>query len=333
MNSILNKKFDLSWGNATCVRQAFLKGLSSKSVLVPLNETNLAYTPHEGDPKLIEITRRVIERQVGPTYNYILLTNGATGGVTIALRAFAQKGCKDAVTRNPPYFPLYPGMINAAGLKHVIESQTKDWDNPVILWDSPSNPQGFIEDTFHTGCYPMIHDAVYHNRVYTYGNYKALPCDVLVGSYSKLLGLNGLRTGWIATNDPLLYERMKYLVTSEYCGLSSASNAVLNSVLADYPTNKEWDDFETDARANLDDNRTQFSRLEKYFGDQRVYRNGMFYYGPVDSACARLLERSGIIWTKGWSLGTNDDFGRFNLAQDCKLVRDAVKTVLKNDKS
>ena len=331
-NSTLNKTIDLGWGNAVCIRSAFLESLDSKTIFFSLNNANLSYTAHDGDVELIKITRSVIERQVGPTYRHILLVNGATGGCTIAMRAYAQQGYKDLVTKDPPYFPIYPAMIESAGLKHVLMCETRDWNNPVILWDSPSNPYGYIDESFNPKHIPVIWDAVYHNKVYTYGNYKPLTCDVLVGSYSKLLGLNGIRTGWIATNDDLLYLRLKSLVEAEYCGLSSASNVVLMQVLKEYPNRKYWESFENTARKYLDANREEWSKLEKYFGGQNVPKNGMFYYGPTDEACKKLLTNSGIIWTSGSRLGTNDNFGRFNVGQDCKLIREAVKTILKVDK-
>jgi aspartate/methionine/tyrosine aminotransferase len=332
-NSTSRKQYDLSWGNAVCVRHAFLDGLALKTIFFSLNDVNLNYTAHSGDARLVEITRKVIERQVGTTYEHIFLTNGATGGVTIAMRAYAQRGHKDLVTRDPPYFPIYPAMIKSAGLRHTLFCDPKNWENPVILWDSPSNPQGYVEQSLKAGHVPIIHDAVYHNKVYTYGNFKVMSSDILIGSYSKLLGLNGIRTGWIATNDPLLAERIKSLVEAEYCGLSSASNAVLLQVLKHYRSKTFWESFETKARQNLDDNRTEWAILEKYFGEVPVYRVGMFYYAPIDKACKRLLKKANVTWTKGSSLGTDDDWGRFNIGQDREMIRDAVKEIIKNDKA
>ena len=323
--------YNLGWGNAVAVRNALLSELGLRTAFFSFNADNLNYPPHEGDPRLVEITRHVIERQVGPTYKHIFLTNGATGGVTIGLRAYAQQGYKTCLTLPPPYFSLYPGMISSSGLKHVWGMPVCNAVRPVALIDSPSNPYGIVYEGL-TSPAPMIWDAVYHSRVYTYGNYKPLSCEALVGSYSKLLGLNGIRTGWIATNDDLLAERLKVLVTSEYCGLSSASTSVLLNVLKMYRSKTFWENFEGKARTNLDYNREEFSKLEKFFGQTPVPANGMFYYAPVDSACRKLLEKSGIIWTSGISLGADDNWGRFNIGQDCSLVREAVKEVLKQDK-
>lgn len=327
------KLHDLSWGHAVCVRSAFLDQTTGRPVVFGLKELeDMNYPPHEGDSDLIEITRKVIERQVGPTYNRILLTNGATGGVTLALRAYSKRGHNVAFTRTAPYFPIYPSMIDSAGLKHKIEADHRDeTDNPVGLIDSPMNPYGTIVDSCNIGM-PVVWDAVYHSKVYTNGNYKPIGCDVLVGSYSKLLGLNGLRTGWVATNDELLYLRLKDLVTAEYCGLSSASTSILLQLLGQFEDDRWWEGFEWSARYNLDYNRGEWRKLEKYFGGHEVSPNGMFYYAQLDNSAKKLMLKSNVIWTPGSNLGTNDEFARFNLGQDCKLVRDAVKQVLKNDR-
>lgn len=328
------RQYNLGWGNAQAVRSAFLDQVTNKTFF-SLKDIDLNYPPHEGDEKLIEVTRRVIERQVGPTYNRIILTNGAAGGVTLALRAFANRGYNIAFTRSPPYFPIYPAMIESAGLTHKVEADpVSQNDNVVALIDSPTNPRGIAVESYNF-VMPLIWDAVYHNRVYTAGNYKPLSGDVVVGSYSKLLGLNGLRTGWVATNDELLYLRLKELVTAEYCGLSTASSTLLLKFLTNNgqpESNEFWDQFEWSARYNLDYNRGEWRKLEKFFGGEPVSPNGMFYYSHLDGAAKKLFSSSNITWTSGSSLGTSDDFARFNIGQSCGLIRDAVKQVLKNDR-
>ncbi|CAM6004860.1 unnamed protein product [Sphagnum balticum] len=233
----------MAWGNAVAVRSAFLEGLPYTFVPFTLTNENLAYTAHDGDAQLIEITRKVIERQVGTTYRHVFLTNGATGGCTIALRAMGWAGYKTVITRQPPYFPIYPAIIKAANMDHVYENPEFCTDNSVILFDSPSNPYGEIEHAIYLPNRPIVHDAVYHSRVYAL-NLKPLPCSIVVGSYSKLTGLNGLRTGWVATNDGGLAMHLKSLVEAEYCGLSSASTLVLLTALKEYRTKTAWEDLQ-----------------------------------------------------------------------------------------
>ena len=323
-------KFDMSWGNAPAVREAFLSTLSYPLGLKQKLPMELDYPPHEGMPELIEITKKVVKRQTGLDYKHVLLTNGATGGVTISLRFFRTIQKKYVITRPGPYFPIYPAMIESAGLKHIIfeDNESLDVANGVALIDIPSNPHGnFFNKKLSI---PVICDSVYGNKVYCEKNIKFPDHQIMVGSYSKLLGLNGIRIGWIATNLFPVYAELKRLVTAEYCGIDVNSQVALIDLLKSLDDNG-WDFFETTARYNLDSNRTEWSKLEKYFNSV-VSPNGMFYYSSMDKKCKKLMEKAGIIWTLGSSTGTDDSFGRFNLGQDCKLVKEAVKTVIKLDR-
>lgn len=326
------KKYDLTWGESVCVREAFVNSLSGLPLLVTGKSELMGYgyPKHEGDPKLIGITKKVIKRQTGLDYNYVFLTNGAVGAITIMLRAYNTLGYNTVFTLAAPYFALYPSMIKTAGmLNHRKEADLIDAnDIPVFLLDSPSNPKGYILSGDRVSSRPIIWDAVYNNQVYAP---LALPIkhDVMVGSYSKLTGVNGLRVGWIATNDPALYALLDRLVTAEYCGLSSASTAILTHYLDD---NFDWAKFEKKARLKLNRNREEFAKLEKYLGGYSVTPVGMFHYAPMDEACKKLMEKAGIQWMPGSSLGATDDFGRFNLGQDNELITLAVKSVLKADK-
>jgi aspartate/methionine/tyrosine aminotransferase len=320
-------KYDLGFGNSVCVRQAFLETYHGNMVV--FTHDGLAkfdYPDRHGDPELIEITKQVILRQTGAIKKHVFITNGATGAVVIALRAFQQRGAIFCNTRSAPWYLRYPSMIKASGLRHQDQRHTMTYKDNVILLDIPSNPLGLTSFFDRSLSVPVVLDAVYLNRVYM--NVQPVVInDVMAGSYSKLLGLNGLRVGWIATNDDLLAERLKDLIVGEYCGISVASTEILKNILFDF----DWETFEYTARGSLDYNREQWSRLEKYFGLNPVPSNGMFHYGQIDKKCKKLLEKSGITWTNGSDLGTNDGYGRFNLGQDILVIRQAVNDVIRND--
>jgi aspartate/methionine/tyrosine aminotransferase len=319
-------KFDLAWGNSVCVREAFVSTCNQQPVVFgPEALMKFDYPKHDGDPELIELTRAIIKRQIGQDYRHIFITNGATGGCVIALRAFYERGFENCVTRNAPYYVRYPAMIRAAGLNHIDEGF---WQvDTVALIDIPSNPLGAMSNVAKINV-PVILDGVYLNRVYMNPNQvTTIPHDIYVGSYSKLLGINGIRLGWIATNSDLLAIRLAELVTSEYCGLSTASQEILKSSLTDF----SWEIFETKARLKLNYNRESWSILERYFGGKPVTDVGMFYYAPMDKKCRKLLEKAGVSWTKGSAMGTDDNYGRINLGQDNLLISQAVRAIIKAD--
>lgn len=319
-------KFDLGVGNSVAVRKAFLDNCFNDTIKFNYEKlVQFDYPVHSGDPLLVKTTRAVIKRQIGLEYKHIFITNGATGGCVIAMRAYQQRGFEWCMTRTAPWYGRYPSMIKAAGLYEIDETFSNDC---VALIDLPSNPLNRMDNIARPKS-PVIMDGVYLNRVCMEPiSIKTIPHDVYVASYSKLLGINGIRLGWIATNDDLIAERIKDLVTSEYCGISTASQEILNQMLPYL----NWDQFEASARHKMGLNREQFSKLEKYFGNTPVQGMGMFYYAPTDKKCTALLNKAGIAWSQGSGMGTTDEFGRFNLGQDNQLTEQAVKAILKADK-
>lgn len=327
----MKKEYNFGWGNSVCVRKAFVDTYNGEMIVFSAHTLEkFDYPNHEGDLDLIKLTKEVMRRQIGHEYKHVIMTNGATGGCVVSLRAYKQQGFTECYTREAPYYIRYPKMIEASGLSHsqINLNQTAQSTQSVLMLDIPSNPLGLMNTPWRFMNTPLILDGVYFNKVYVKDiNYVPMH-DVFVGSYSKLLGINGIRMGWIATNDDILYERIKQLITSEYCGLSTASSTILNQALRNF----DWDIFEKNARAKLDLNRENWSKLNKFFGDKEVPEVGMFWYVPMDSSCKKLLEKTGIIWTKGSEMGTNDNFGRLNLGQDCELTEKVTKLILKNDR-
>jgi len=319
--------YNLGWGQSVAVREAFVKFCKSSTVITPQTLMKYDYTGHEGERALISITADVIMKTLGLSYKHIFITSGATGGCVIAMRAYRQSGYSHCLTRQAPYYVRYPKMIEASGLIHTT-NHLKERLNSVALVDLPSNPLGSMKSPVVLGI-PVILDAVYLNQVYMLPEQvKCIPHDVLVGSYSKLLGINGIRLGYIATNEDLLASKISELITSEYCGLSMSSQ----DILIDQLPNFAWESFFPYARFKLDMNREQFQKIEKFFGDTPVNPIGMFYYGPTDQKTRELLEKSNVQFTPGSAMGTSDEFGRFNLGQDNRLVEEAVKAILKADK-
>lgn len=326
-------KFNLTWGESVAVRQEFLKYIDGTVHFGNKELLEMDYTSFNGNEALLEHTRKIIKRQTGLDYKHVFLTNGASGGVTIALRAYASLGVSCLGTNPPPFFPLYPAMMRAAGIHDLTHDGkwTMNLDR-VFLLDSPANPSGqFMGVPAWAGGDPVIWDAVYYNQAYCSVMLPPPNHDIMVGSYSKLTGINGLRLGWIATNNPCMAEVIGNLIAPEYCGLSKPSKMILKQLLDQYDDHC-WLGFEIGARYKLDGNRQEWAKLERFFGGQGTPVNGMFFYGPMDSAAKKLFERAGVEYKLGSECGHVEDFGRFNIGQDPMTVSGAVKAVLKADK-
>lgn len=321
--------FDLGFGNSVCVREAFLNTYSG-ALIVTTHDTlsKFDYPPYTGNPELVKKTKNIIERQTGHRYKHVILTNGATGAINVALRAYSLMGYDTCVTRTAPYYLRYPTMIIQAGLKHIHETDHQIMLKTVALLDCPSNPLNLKGGIAQPGT-PTILDGVYLNNVYTNGGITLPKHAVYVGSYSKLTGLNGLRVGFIGVDDDTMYQRLTNQVMAQYCGLATSESLIAEQLL----DGMDWETFENKAKFYLDCNRQEFSILEKYIGDTPIQGEGMFYYGPMDAAAQRLFEKAGVVWTKGSTLGTDDGYARFNLAQDRNLISEAVRSVIKCDRS
>lgn len=325
-----NHRFDLGFGNSRCVREAFMETVGTPYEGYKFDYLDLRamdYPEHEGDPKLINIAHQVIRRQIGQSYKHVFITNGATGGVVIALRAYAERGNFYCHTRKAPWYGRYPGMIKAAGMSRTSHNDIKD---TVILLDLPSNPLALMDEIENDMGHPVILDAVYYNNIYCGRSLRPeVPHDVLVGSFSKLFGINGIRLGWLATNDDLLAVRIKELVTAEYCGLSVPDAELIKRMWDRF----NWEYFEQVSKIYLDSNREEWSKLERYFSGTKTPDIGMFYYAPMDEQCRKLMKSAGVLWTKGPTMGTSEEFGRFNVGQETFLIREVVKEVLKTDRA
>lgn len=323
-------KIELTWGESVALRNAFVNQVSDWQLPVLNREylNGLNYTPFEGNLKLVDITRQVVKRQIGKEYKYLFLTNGATGGIEIVLKAYRKLGKISCATFKAPYFRLYPKIISSAGLKH-IDFENDDLFSPVLLVDLPSNPTGVFRRIDTMGLdIPVIWDTVYYTNSYA-RLLVSIKHDVVIGSYSKMTGLNGIRIGWIATDDDALALILQDLVAATYCGLSALSMDLLTAILPSI----DWDLFESSSRNALDANRTEFSKLERYLSGSKIPDVGMFFYGQMDEACKKLFEKAEVVWTPGSNLGDTDDWGRFNIGRDFETTRKAVAQVLKADKT
>jgi len=322
-------KIDLGWGNSVAVREAFLDTYHGNPMVLAKEELlKFDYPTHEGDPELVEITRSVVERQTGRKYKHLFLVNGATGGCVIALRAYNQAGFDFCVTRPAPYYIRYPNMIKSSGMTQIQHNPNHSNTKSVTLLDLPSNPLGLQTPISLLAKMPTIIDAVYYSGVYMQVRGILPEHSVMVGSYSKLTGVNGIRIGWLATDDDLMAERFRDLVTSEYCGLSRASSDILKHTLQGF----NWDRFEAAARFKLDCNRSEWELLEKFFDGTPVLGIGMFYYAPMDQKAQDIFTKANIGWTKGSAMGTDDGFARFNLGAKTESIFETVRRVLKADR-
>lgn len=317
----MKPEFKLDWGDPIVVRQALVETLGYDFDLASLYLGRMGYPPHEGTSKLIEQLKAMAERQSGHKPKHLMVTCGAIGAINAAI--YALKGSqKMAVVVNKRYFPMYPGIIETAGLKMSIKGKINGISHKTIsLTDSPSNPEGIV--------YPFeqvdVWDGAYASKTYTGGSHVPDSYKIMCGSLSKTLGLAGLRLGWVSTDDDLLADSLRDYVTASYIGLSTLSMNVAEEVL----DSLNLDRFETKSKNYLDSNREEMQRLLNRFGQGSVPSRGMFALVELGKAERKALEKANIKWLPGNAWGEDENWARLSLGQTREVIKMAVKAALK----
>jgi aspartate aminotransferase len=226
-----DKVFDFSLGNPNLeppekVKQAILEVMEDR------RPGKHAYMPNAGLKETREAVANFLSKEHGMklTWEHIIMTCGAGGGLNIALKTLLDD--KDEVIVLTPYFVEYLFYINnhngigqlintnedfSLDLK-AIEAGINEKTKGIII-NSPNNPSGRVYDEnsltslgkillkmgkrYDCTVY-LLSDEPYSKLAYdgirVPSVFKAYPYSLLVTSYSKDLSLPGERIGFVAVN-------------------------------------------------------------------------------------------------------------------------------------
>lgn len=321
-------KLDFSWGNPYFLLE--ILDSEYRQTLAPYNIKKMSYAPDIGMEKLVKMTREVIKHTSGLEYKYVIITNGATQAISSILKYYRHGGRKDFVITNEFTFPFYPDMIKNCGLRHVKAEDPFNRriplgyaGSPVWLIDSPSNPEGkvFKTDPISGGYKDVIWDAVYHNRIYSNRLSEWPFHEIMVGSYSKLLGVTGARIGFIATDNDFLAQNL-----TNYSLIDTATISVPSqSMIIDILSNIDLDIFMNLGRRSLDLNRENFQKIEYLFDGQEVKDIGMFYFVKPEKKALEILDDAGVSYVK------MRDHIRLSMGQTNQVTEKGIQAILKRD--
>lgn len=325
---------NFAWGDTIAVRQALISTLPARFFLShfssPLTGSvdkilSMGYPPHDGDPELIDLVKEVARAQVGSAVKHLFITNGCTGALNVSLSAMKKEASYGVF--GDTYFPFYPQIVSGQGLITInydqmdsLLTQNKNEEKDfIVILDSPSNPEGI----FRQG-EADIWDAAYASHKYG-GKKEGQPLvwKAMCGSLSKTLGVNGIRLGWVATDDDAIAEELRASTTREYCGISQLQQDLAKSILK----NLDQANFEAKAKSYIDDNREEWARVARRFG-QLSGNTGMFQILRLGKAETKALNKAGVIWQQGNSWGKDSSWARISLGQDRVLTKETVKDVL-----
>ena len=198
-------------------------------------EQRLGYTESQGSPTLREEISRIYE-SISP--DQILIHAGAEEAVFTFMQAALDPG-DHLIAHWPCYQSLYEiaasiscqisnwearsennWELDLDDLKGLVQPDTK-----AIVINTPHNPTGYLmsretyQETWQIAQAQgilLFCDEVYRESEYDPADRLPAACDlgelgVSLGVMSKTYGLAGLRIGWIATEDPDLYQKISHL--------------------------------------------------------------------------------------------------------------------------
>ena len=127
---------------------------------------------------------------------------------------------------------------------------------------TPNNPDGFSHNLEDDALWckdngiPLIHDAAYYTHVYLPESYPLDQYgDVQIYSISKMLGLSGLRLGYVVCPNPVFYQHIKQYMETMTVGVSNNSQVYLYHLLRDTTvfSREKYEKFEQEAAQALVD--------------------------------------------------------------------------------
>ena len=314
--------YDLSFGDPVVVRNN-LKSMHF------ISERNIGYRVNQDCEKEIAAFVRSYYRQYfNATYKHIILTHGATGAINAIVNAI--KGSYDVFAVNDMSFSWYERILKKEQVNFTrkVEDMRNEKQSPSTFYivDSPNNPWGHQILNPNLNPENVLWDSVYASPIYMNSNVLQAPKHkIMVGSFSKMFGLSGLRIGWAATNDDVLAAKVKELALTAECGLSAPSLDIARNFVesVDMPA------VHQQGKLHLDFNREKFEKLSKIFS-LKAPVDGMFYMGILDDKNKQILQKANVKGSELTSLaGTH--YVRLNMADSYCKTKDAIAAILKAD--
>jgi len=258
----------------------------------------------------------------------VIITNGAKqalGAVFYALR----KNGRLQLNMRKPYWALIPPLAEMHGLSCVYDEA-----GDATLSLAPNNPDGFMPDfsLLENTCsqqlkQPLIHDAAYYTHIYLPRSVELVNVgDVQIFSISKMLGLSGLRLGYVVCRNVEFYKLIQQYIEAMTVGVSITSQKLLYKLMADImePQPSLLKEFEDTCYSSLEENKKMLSSVnsEVLEVDDDFYKTaGMFGWFKVGNKADFIKSKINII--DGALFGV-PGFIRMNLAFEKSKMKEII---------
>lgn len=295
-------------------------------------------------------------------YKRILITPGASGGLTLLANMLIDKG--DGVLISDPAYPCVRNFIHLmnaqpqlmpVGLEQNFQPKLADYEqyyeqNSKGLWlASPSNPTGTIlsrEELTEAANWSrskgihLLVDEIYHGLHYVDELPSVLEVDqsaFVVNSFSKYFGMTGWRLGWIVV-PPDFIETATKLAQNLYISASSIAQYAALAV------------FEEKSMEIFEKRREAFRQRRDYLSNElsslgfivpKTIEGAFYVYADIsafsnnsEKFCGDLLEQQHVAVTPGTDFGNykNTQFVRFAFTtsmEDLALGVDRLREFIK----
>jgi aspartate/methionine/tyrosine aminotransferase len=200
-------------------------GWDTVPMSLPVKEADLGYPNAEGDRALLD--------ELGWIYpgKFIVVTHGAKGALMAAYYALKMEADFEpwAVrSLNKFYWPTHPTLAALQGMRFEVvdEDSFHDYD-ALHLLTGPNNPDG----SFLTAERQVdVWDAAYASKLYGWDG--VVPFNrISTWSLAKMMGLSGLRVGWLVTGEKALYEAARHYMEKTSSGVSRLSQKLAAGLL------------------------------------------------------------------------------------------------------
>jgi aspartate/methionine/tyrosine aminotransferase len=314
---------DVSVGEPHVVRENIIKIFGLSVYEVPQVLHMHEYPTPTGYQPLVKLLE---EKHKAP----VIITNGAKQALGACFYALQQMGKKMMGMRSP-YWALIPPLVEMHGLNWTTESTFDSY-----LYLAPNNPDGWIKpfylmfheiDSFKDDGIPCIHDAAYYTHVYLPTSYELRTMgDAQIYSISKMLGLSGLRLGYVVCPNPEFYKLIQHYMENMTVGVSIIPQIFLFDLfrrMHAYPTLTQQ--FEGQSASDLEQSKKIIQQVDPEILEvptNLISNPGMFGWFKVGPKADFVKAKVNMI--DGALFGI-PGYIRMNLAFDEKTMLDIVQ--------